>query len=240
MRPNTSGNTHTVKASAALGLLLVLGAWRSVSVEPGSSGAQGLDARTTTVLVSMESGQEYLLSSVDAGVTFDLDADGSAERVAWTAAASKIGFLVVDRNRNGRIDNGKEMVGVQSLAGAQNAFDGLTGLAALAGTSSPRGSLSTDDPLFHSLLVWTDHNHNGISEPAELIPLESMVSDFGLGYHLEGRRDTFGNVYIHSGWLDVRTEPGRNMALDPREEEKRRRPVFEVALAASQAPRKRQ
>lgn len=40
------------------------------------------------------------------GVSFDLDNDGVADTTAWTASGSDEAFVVLDRNRNGTIDNG--------------------------------------------------------------------------------------------------------------------------------------
>ena len=53
----------------------------------------------------------YSLTSVSDGVWFDLDADGVPELVSWTQRDSDDEFLVMDRNGNGRIDDGSEMFG---------------------------------------------------------------------------------------------------------------------------------
>jgi hypothetical protein len=54
---------------------------------------------------------DYRLTSVVDGVTSDIDADGVAERVSWTAPGTDLAFLALDQNRNGHIDSGAELFG---------------------------------------------------------------------------------------------------------------------------------
>jgi len=146
----------------------------------------------------------YNLTSAAEGVLFDLDADGVPERVAWTAAESDDAFLVMDRNGNGRIDDGTELFGNYTPAyndrrdiTTSNGFEALRFLETPSyGHSEPDGSIDERDAAFSRLLLWRDRNHNGISEPDELEPL----SAFGLrailtDYKTSRRRDRHGNEF---------------------------------------------
>jgi len=55
------------------------------------------------------SGAGYLLTNITNGVSFDILANGKPRRLAWSAAASGVGFLALDRNGDGKIDNGSEL-----------------------------------------------------------------------------------------------------------------------------------
>jgi len=79
----------------------------------------------------------------DLRFSFDIDADGSAESLHFAGPGS--GFLVLDRNANGRIDDGSEMFG--ALSG-----DGFADLAAL--DSDGNGWIDENDPAFSELQVW--------------------------------------------------------------------------------------
>lgn len=75
---------------------------------------------------------------------FDLDADGSAEDVSFVTPGS--GFLVFDRNGDGKVNNGSELFG--PLTG-----NGWNELAAL--DSDPNGWIDEGDAAFSRLGVWT-------------------------------------------------------------------------------------
>lgn len=74
---------------------------------------------------------------------FDLDADGATENIAFVGAGS--GLLALDRNGNGRVDDGRELFG--ALSG-----DGFADLAALDGDGN--GWIDENDAAYAQLLVW--------------------------------------------------------------------------------------
>jgi hypothetical protein len=146
----------------------------------------------------------YALTSVADGVLFDLDADGILDRVAWTAAESDDAFLVMDRNGNGRIDNGTELFGNFTPAyndnrdiTTANGFEALKFLETPSyGPSQPNGVIDAGEASFTRLMLWRDRNHNGISEPDELQPVSaSGLLALHTDYKTSSRIDRYGNEF---------------------------------------------
>ena len=149
------------------------------------------------------------------GVDFDLMANGSPVRVAWTRHGRDDAFLVLDRNGNGTIDDGTELFGgvtpqpgVTSQStrnkGKKNGKkdDGPNGFLALrvfdeaANGGNGDSLISDDDRIYTSLRLWTDANHNGVSEAAELTSLSAAgLRSISLRYVSGKKTDEFGNVY---------------------------------------------
>lgn len=146
----------------------------------------------------------YRLTSAADGVAFDLDADGSPEAIAWTDPDSDDAFLAMDRNGNGRIDDGRELFGNKTPAYADEPEPRTqNGFAALAFAEGPsygggRPDLVIDarDAVFARLLLWCDRNHNGVSEPDELTPVaQSGLTAIRTDFKEAGRTDRFGNQF---------------------------------------------
>ncbi|MBS1161711.1 MAG: hypothetical protein H6R15_4130 [Proteobacteria bacterium] len=84
---------------------------------------------------------------------FDLDADGVVEQIPGLGAGS--GFLVFDRNGNGRADNGSELFGAAS-------GDGFADLTKL--DSDHNGWIDEADPAFSQLAVWSADDYRTLAE----------------------------------------------------------------------------
>ena len=129
-------------------------------------------------VVSVDPNSPYTFTGVQDGVLFDIDGDGDLDRVAWTVAATDVAFLVLDRDLNGRITSGLELIGDHTLPTATN---GPHALLQLAANPATKAVLDSDNPLFSRIRLWRDVNHNGMSEPGELRAADHELSTIGLG-----------------------------------------------------------
>lgn len=139
------------------------------------------------------------MTSAANGVHFDIDADGIAERVSWTAAEGGPAFLALDRNGNHQIDDGVELFGDHTrLTNGQLATNGFEALADLDWNGD--GLVDAEDPAWQSLVLWFDRSHDGVSAPAELVSMHDIgIVGISTGYRLSCRKDEFGNEFRYRG-----------------------------------------
>lgn len=122
-------------------------------------------------------------------VHFDLNSDGFAERTGWINPTS--GFVVMDRNGNGTIDNGTEMFG-------DNFQNGFASIGAL--DSNHDGKISNLDTDFANLRIWQDANMDGVSQASELRTLaDAGVVSIGLSYTSYGHVFRNGEQILAAG-----------------------------------------
>jgi hypothetical protein len=144
-------------------------------------------------------GDGFALTDAANGVSFDLRAKGRPEQFAWTALQSDDGWLVLDRNRNGAIDNGSEMFGNytdQPPSGNPNGFIALAKYDEPDAGGNLDSLIDARDAVYSRLRLWQDRNHNGASEVLELASLPDLgIAALSLDYSISALRDEHGNLF---------------------------------------------
>jgi hypothetical protein len=125
--------------------------------------------------------------------------------VAWTqplADGSVDGWLALDRNGNRTIDDGSELFGSATPQPPPNAGEIRNGFLALAVYDDPSNGgnanayIDSGDAVYSTLLVWQDFNHDGRSQPNELIKLSDLgIARIDLVYQTKQFTDESGNVF---------------------------------------------
>jgi Putative metal-binding motif len=169
------------------------------------------------VLVDV-SGNGFDLTNAANGVNFDLNSDGTKERLSWTVAQTDDAWLALDRNGDGVINNGTELFGnftPQSNPPAgvgKNGFNALVEYDSVAKGGNADGLITERDAVFAKLLLWQDKNHNGVSETSELRSLKQLgLTVIECDYKDSKKRDQFGNLFRYRAKVrDTRnTQVGR-------------------------------
>ena len=139
---------------------------------------------TDPLIINLDSN---VTSVGDAKFSFDLDADGQKEEISFAGEGS--GFLALDRNGNGMIDDGSELFGTES-------GNGFADLAAY--DEDGNHWIDENDSIYEKLRVWTK-DANGADRLMTLkeadvgaICLESADTEFSL--NSAGTNETNGIV----------------------------------------------
>jgi len=186
------------------------------SIDPNQNNCTGPDACSPLVLDL--AGDGIATSGSDDPVSFDLTGDGVPETITWLARGSDDAFLWIDIDNDHRVDNGRELFGVGTLLpSGETAGDGFVALQAydrLENGGNGDGVISVADHIWGRLRLWVDGNHDAVSDPTEIAPLQgSQVISLSLTYVRDEVPDANGNLHLLRGMYMRRD--GSNVDLLP-------------------------
>jgi hypothetical protein len=166
---------------------------------------------SSPIIIDIED-EGFQLTSAEGGVNFDIGNLGNKQRVAWTDARYHNAFLVLDRNGDGLINDGAELFGSASPQPKSNDPNGFRALAEFDKPESGGngdGVIDARDAIWSRLRLWVDSNHDGISQPEELLSLEDEgVYSISLEYKLTPLKDEFGNQFVQKGRVNMHRPTG--------------------------------
>lgn len=139
-------------------------------------------------------------SLTDTKFSFDLDVDGNMDSISFAGAGS--GFLALDKNGDGKINDGSELFGPQS----GNGFNDLR-----AYDDDGNGWIDENDEIFSQLKVWVKDEHGNdklfslLEVDVGAIFLGELGTQFTLNGGTAGSGDTNGYVRSTSFFLKEST-----------------------------------
>jgi hypothetical protein len=123
----------------------------------------------------------------------------------WPTATTP--WIALDRDGDGAITSGAELFGSSTvLPDGRTARNGFEALAAL--DANHDGVIDARDPMFASLLLWSDRDGNRTSSPDELVPLASRVVSISLDDRVVVRCDGRNNCERERAQLRWRDDAG--------------------------------
>ena len=146
------------------------------------------------LIINFSGTDEIEFTSLSDGINFDLDNNGFDEKTAWIK--NKDGFLAIDINGNGEIDNGGELFGdcfiMPNGIMSSNGFEALRSL-----DTNKNGKIDDNDDLFGNVSV----NQNETDEEYTLF--DQLV----VWYGDEGRKDYVSLKSLNVDYIDLNCFP---------------------------------
>ncbi|HEY0821194.1 MAG TPA: heme utilization protein, partial [Rhizobacter sp.] len=147
-----------------------IGAFESDDINVMSNAQLDAMFAATPIVLDLD-GDGVRTTAARDGVDFDLNATGTVQRVGWASPTD--GFLVLDRNGDGQINDGSELFGT-GTRGADGRRAGNGFEAMRFEDSNGDGRLSAADERFGELKVWVDANQDGRADAGELQGLAEL------------------------------------------------------------------
>ncbi len=116
------------------------------------------------IILDLDKDGKTIVPLAESQTSFDMVGDGKLRKTAWADVGD--GFLVRDRNGNGKVDGIGDISFVGDKAGATTDLEGLAGF-----DDNGDGVLDAQDASFVGFGIWKDANSNGVTDAGELLSL---------------------------------------------------------------------
>ena len=163
-------------------------------------------------------GEGFHLTGLSSGVQFRVLPGDGPSQMSWTDPQWRNGWLALDRNGNGTIDDFTELFGnftPQSKGNDPNGYIALALFDDPMNGGNNNGVIDPDDSVYDHLRLWIDANHNGVSEPEELHALRDVgIFRIDLEYHSSSYVDQNGNSFRYKSRIWDETGRAHNVCYD--------------------------
>ncbi|MCF8052377.1 MAG: hypothetical protein K9L59_14130, partial [Desulfobacterales bacterium] len=171
---NSSGGSVTIlnysKAASDLNITLEDDK-KDPNQDPQNQGGAATVSFSSPLVFDLNQNGVTSTSLYETTTYFDLDADGFKQRTGWVEQED--GFLTLDRNANGIVDDGTELFGNYTRDEYGNPFS--EGFAALKSFDKNHDNqITKGDDIYENLRIWTDLNADGVSQAEELKSLSDL------------------------------------------------------------------
>lgn len=145
------------------------------------------DAGICPIVIDLDGDGVRTIARENTTGSFDLLGSGAGIKSGWLSGGD--GFLAIDANGNGRIDD------IHELFGGKGVGQGFAKLASF--DSNGDGLVDSQDARFGELKVWRDANGNQITDQGELLSLsEAGLSSLKVAYAALPAIDEQGNLHL--------------------------------------------
>ena len=159
-----------------------------------------IDKMNSPLVVDLDGNGIPTIGIQDAVIHFDHDNNGFAEKTGWIHPGD--GFLILDINRNGKVDNGSELFGNHTLL--DTGVRASNGFLALANYDKNQDSrIDRLDAIWSRLRVWRDQNSNGQTDAGELLSLSAAnIKSLSVVYSENYNVEENGNAHRQIGFYE--------------------------------------
>ncbi len=216
------GGTYSLSGTLKAGTLTYTNDNQTITIKNFSNHNLGIDLEekeddddedfSSPLVMDLNNNGATSVSIFDSPAYFDVNGDGMAEHSGWIEGGD--GLLALDKDQNGRIDNGNELFG--SYTRKDDGSYHENGFAALSAYDDNKdGKIDQKDDVYQSVRVWMDGDQNGVSTEAELKSLTDLhIDSINLNASAVSYEEERNKVSHEAVFVQQQTDAEGNVLLD--------------------------